>query len=390
MSDEDNEKREQVGDQITDGREVLRNRTTIPTGLIAESVALGRGQDTTVLDAMGAPRLDFSHGNNLLGHADFAITHAIKSQMDVFVQAGPLGTSIMRIQIEYIKRLTQLLLEETRLEDPVCHFTASPEEALRILLDLHPDSLVGIVEGQKTPPGMAGRVTRLSRDTEVMRQQISFDHQVGLLVVEPVHLDGYALPAEYLFLLNKWAKRGNAIVIVDESESGLYRCDGMLAQTVHENLTSDYTVLAGGGGLPLGSIVGERAAMASLVVTQGTFALHPLAAAAGLVTLGAMDQNLRDVVRVRGEKMALELESLVEQHPEHLLSTQGFGLLWGLDFTTPEVAAQVRRMAWVGGVWVAHPPGNPCSLSLMPSLAITDDEIHMAVDALHNALELVV
>jgi glutamate-1-semialdehyde 2,1-aminomutase len=140
---------------------------------------------------------------------------------------------------------------------------------------------------------------------------------VAAVIVEPVMGNmGCVPPAEgFLEALRERCTRAGAILIFDEVMTGFRVARGGAAERF--GVTPDLVTLGkiAGGGVPLAAFGGQwslmqQVAPAGPVYQAGTYAAHPLAVAAGLATLEAIDQapDLYDGLETRGARLQRGLE----------------------------------------------------------------------------------
>ena len=133
--------------------------------------------------------------------------------------------------------------------------------------------------------------------------------KVAAVIVEPVHGNmGCVPPAPgFLQFLRDVCTEHGAVLIFDEVMTGFRVSRGGAAERY--GVTPDLITLGKivGGGLPLAAFGGNRSLMKLVapegpVYQAGTFAAHPLAIAAGLAMLDAIDANveLYNILEARG------------------------------------------------------------------------------------------
>jgi ornithine--oxo-acid transaminase len=177
---------------------------------------------------------------------------------------------------------------------------------------------------------------------------------VAAFVVEPVQGKGVNLPpADYLLGAQALCRAAGALFVCDEVQTGLGRTGRFLALE-HWGLQPDIVCLAkalSGGLIPIGAVLVSRAAfervfdgMERAVRHGSTFGGNDLAAAAGLATLRALEQ---EGLVERSERMGallLELtQPLIERHAI-VRDVRGLGLMWAIEFGPPE--GRSARAAW--------------------------------------------
>jgi glutamate-1-semialdehyde 2,1-aminomutase len=152
-------------------------------------------------------------------------------------------------------------------------------------------------------------------DPEALDRALS-EREPAAILCEPYPANmGLVPPAEgFLRLLRERADQSGALLVFDEVISGFRVARGGAQE--REHVLPDLTVLGKviGGGLPAAAYAGrrelmERVAPAGDVYQAGTLSGNPLATAAGLATLGLLDQRAYEHLgRLTGD-LARGLES---------------------------------------------------------------------------------
>jgi glutamate-1-semialdehyde 2,1-aminomutase len=142
--------------------------------------------------------------------------------------------------------------------------------------------------------------------------------RVAAVIVEPVMGNMGCVPPKNGFLegLRERCTRSGALLIFDEVMTGFRVARGGAADRYH--VTPDLVTLGkiAGGGLPLAAFGGQWSLMQQIapagpVYQAGTYAAHPLAIAAGLAVLDAIDAtpDLYDSLEARGQRLQAGLEA---------------------------------------------------------------------------------
>lgn len=231
-------------------------------------------------------------------------------------------------------------------------------------------------------------------------QQLADAHgsQLACLVTEP-YLGGggsYHPQPEYLQLLERFCRKHDLLLILDEIQSNFGRTGPMYAFT-HYGITPDIVCLGKGlgNGVPVAAAVGRADVFAALKHGEGsdTYSANPLAVAGVLATLDLFESE--DVI-ARGQA----LSGVIEQGLLRLRETsvignvRGEGCVWGIEcqslgqHTSQEVAnlcvsacyegdSQGRRIHLLGPL-----AGNVLRIS--PPLVMPCEEAEAHFDAMHE------
>ncbi len=181
--------------------------------------------------------------------------------------------------------------------------------------------------GTPTSPGVpkevvANTLTAEFNDLEAVRSLFK-DHpgQIGAIIVEPICGNAGVIPPQRGFLqgLAELTSSEGAVLIFDEVMTG-FRVGPSGAQGLY-GIRPDLTTFGKiiGGGLPIGAIGGRSEIMKQLapvgpVYQAGTLSGNPLAVAAGLATLRALDKEVYDKL----ENMAGRLEQGIKANLSQL------------------------------------------------------------------------
>jgi glutamate-1-semialdehyde 2,1-aminomutase len=279
-----------------------------------------RGAGAYLWDADGKRYIDYvgSWGPAILGHAHPAVVRAV-------VEAAPKGLSFgapTEAEIEMAEKLCRLVpsIELVRL---VSSGTEATMSALRLARGFtgrsaivkfegcyhgHADSLLvkagsgALTFGQPSsagvPPAIAGETVVLPyNDLDAVETAFKADGaRIACIIVEPVAGNmNLVMPRPgFLAGLRAICDRYGAVLIFDEVMTG-FRVHPRGAQGLF-GVTPDLTTLGKviGGGMPVGAFGGRRAIMEKIaplgpVYQAGTLSGNPVAVAAGLATLEAIE-----------------------------------------------------------------------------------------------------
>jgi glutamate-1-semialdehyde 2,1-aminomutase len=229
--------------------------------------------------------------------------------------------------------------------------------------------------------------------------------QIAAIIVEPIVGNaGCILPVDgYLAGLRATTRREGALFIVDEVMTGFRVALGGACELY--GLDPDLVTLGKivGGGLPVGVLGGKRECMNQLaplgpVYQAGTLSGNPLAMAAGLTTIGYLEENAREVYP-RLEAMTKTLaEGVAHQAAQAQipLMTNRVGSMWTWFFTDGRVtnyeqAAQsdtaafgrFHRAMLDQGIWL---PPSQFEAAFM-SAAHSDADVQATIAAARKALQ---
>ncbi|MFB7719662.1 aspartate aminotransferase family protein [Nocardia sp. NPDC056100] len=240
---------------------------------------------------------------------------------------------------------------------------------------------------------LGGAVHVDPEDAEAVARVLA-ETEVAALIFEPVQGENgvTALDPE---ILERWcddAKAAGAFVIADEIQVGLRRC-GERSIALAAGLPVDAVLLGkalGGGIVPVSALVCSEELYAPLaadpVLHTATFSGHPLSTSAVIPALTAIEEHIADGVRISAE-MAAGLAGIVGDHDTVVTDVRGRGLLWGIDFHTPEFAGEVQVGLAQRGLVVSTCLSRPEVLRLIPPIVATSADVAQALFLLRGSIE---
>ena len=203
-------------------------------------------------------------------------------------------------------------------------------------------------------------------------------HDVCAVMMELVQGEGGVLPLdkEYVSKVAELCAQRDWLLLVDEVQTGVGRTGSLFAFQQY-GIQPDVVSFAKGiaGGLPFGGIMANE--KCSGVFTPGTHATtfggNPIAAAAAITVLDALDEDMLAQVQEKGEYLREQIEAL---DLPCLGKTRGMGLMIGIevkgDKTNKELAAKLIEN---GLLCLTAGPG----LRLLPPLTITKEEMDKGI-----------
>ncbi|MDP2958985.1 MAG: aspartate aminotransferase family protein [Longimicrobiales bacterium] len=225
---------------------------------------------------------------------------------------------------------------------------------------------------------------------------------IGAVLVEPVQ--GRAgvrvAPEGFMAGLSSLAHRAGAVVIADEIFTGMGRCGAFYASE-RVGLEPDLVCLgkALGGGLPLSACLGRPEVMEAWPESTGeaihtsTFLGHPLACAAGLAVLEAMEaEDIAGRAEALGRRLTEGLCAALEG-ADGVAEIRSLGLMLGIELARGAAfepiggaAARAARAALAEGVLVLPAGEHGHVLELTPPVDLTDEQCGFAVEVVARAV----
>jgi acetylornithine aminotransferase len=362
---------------------------------------LVRGEGCYVWDADGTRYLDLLGGLavNSLGHAHPLLTSAITAQLATlghisnFFASGP--------QIALAERLIDLVGGSGARVFLTNSGAEANEAAFKMARRTGRSKIVAAAGGfhgrtmgalaltgkpsiraafEPMPPGV---VHVPYGDAGALADAVDVD--TAAVVLEPIQGEaGVRMPpAGYLAAAREITNRHGALLVLDEVQTGIGRTGEWFAFHRTGIVPDVVTVAKGlGGGFPIGACIGVGPAADLLGPgSHGTtFGGNPVAAAAGLAVLHAIE---RDDLLANVRRVGALIQTNIPAHPL-LAGVRGVGLLLAIELAEP-VADEVVRAALEAGFIVNAVA--PAAIRLAPPLILTDHQAQEFLAALPGILD---
>lgn len=214
------------------------------------------------------------------------------------------------------------------------------------------------------------------------------------LWIEPIQGEaGVYIPQEgYLKAAEKFCKKNNVLLMMDEIQTGIARTGKMLASE-YENVRPDLLILGkalSGGVLPISLVLADDEVM--LVIKPGehgsTFGGNPLAAVVCVEALQVIkDEKLTENAAKLGVVFRDRVNALISKH-NVLKLVRGKGLLNAIvinDSPESETAWNLCLKFAENGLLAKPTHGN--IIRLAPPLVITEEQVHECVDIIEKSVK---
>jgi acetylornithine aminotransferase len=213
--------------------------------------------------------------------------------------------------------------------------------------------------------------------------------ETAAVVLEPLQGEAGVLSpgTAYLQVAREVTRQHGALLILDEVQTGIGRTGSWFAFQQAGVVPDAVTVAKGlGGGVPIGALIafGDAAHLLTAGQHGSTFGGNPLASAAGLAVIDAIEsQGLLGHARAAGQHLADTVLAL--GHPL-VTGVRGAGLLRAITLAR-DVAPQLAAAARTAGFIVN--PVAPDAIRLAPPLVVTTDQLDEFVSALPALLDAI-
>jgi len=242
------------------------------------------------------------------------------------------------------------------------------------------------------PSGAAAAARAIS----VIDKQVGAGN-VACVVIEPIQGEGgFIEPAPgFLPAISEYCQANGIVFVADEIQTGFARTGDRFACD-HEGVVPDLITTAKGiaGGLPLAAVTGRAEIMDAAHVggLGGTYGGNPVACAAGLAAIGAMEsEDLAGRARAIGDTLAGRLRELAEQFPV-IGDVRGRGAMVAVELVrpgttepNPEATVAVNKACHAAGLVTLTCGTYGNVLRFLPPLVIGDALLKEGLDILADA-----
>ena len=236
-----------------------------------------------------------------------------------------------------------------------------------------------------------------ARTIEYLEQRIGAA-DLAAIIAEPIQGEGgFVVPApDYLTALQDWATEHGVVFIADEIQSGLGRTGTWFASELF-GLVPDLVLTAKGiaDGLPLAGITGRAEIMDSALPggLGGTFSGNPVSIAAAHAVFDVLETGEPFAEAARIERALLTgLRELARDYAS-IGDIRGHGAMIAFELTEPGsttplagLASEIAAAAAAQGILLLTAGSYSNVIRFLPSLAVTDAQIEVALGVIGDAL----
>ncbi len=380
--------------------QTLENQHT--SGVYAKrELTIVRGEGATLYDEDGNAYIDCVGGQGAanLGHAHPKVVAAINEQAGKIISVPEMFYNDTRAAL--LEKLTSLApegmdraflsnsgTEAVEAAFKFARFSAKRTEIIATMRGFHGRSMGALSatwnKKYRAPfqPLIPGIKHVPYNKLEKLEEAI--DENTAAVILEAVQGEGGVHPgdAEYLIGAQKLCNERGALLIMDEIQTGFGRTGKMFAID-HYDLKPDIMTVAKSmaGGFPMGAtLLGENVAELDKGIHGSTFGGNPLAAAASLAALNALEEEkLPERAAELGEYLLGELKKI---ESPLIRGVRGMGLMIGIDIKK-KVAPYLRALTERG---ILALPAGMTVLRLLPPLVIEKEQLDEVVSVLKEVL----
>jgi acetylornithine aminotransferase len=369
-----------------------------------------RGEGAWLIDDQGQRYLDALSGIGVcsLGHAHAKLADAIADQAHTLIHTANI------VELPLQERLGDELADISGLEQAfIANSGAEAIECALKLARLHghrrgtdrPAVLVAehafhgrtlaALSASGNPaiqagyePLVEGFVRVPYGDVAAAREALQAHPEIAAVLVESIQGEGGVRvpPDDYLPGLRQLCNENDALLMLDEIQSGLCRTGRWFAHHHHQGLRPDVLTLAKalGNGVPIGAcLAGARVAELMQPGSHGTtFGGNPLACRAALTVLETMRaERIAERAEVAGQRLIDALRRGLDGLPA-VVDIRGRGLMVGVELDRD--CAELKHDALAEKVIINVTRGR--TVRLLPPLIVTDDEIDRIAEVVVGAI----
>ena len=211
-----------------------------------------------------------------------------------------------------------------------------------------------------------------------------FDEEICCVIIEGIQgVGGINIPdAEFLQHLEKRCNENNSILILDEVQSGYGRTGKFFAHQ-HANIKPHIITMAKGmgNGFPVGGLLISPTIEAQKEMLGTTFGGNYLACAAAISVLNVLEkEHLIENALVLGDYLKEAFLNIPQ-----IKEVRGLGLMIGIELDQP--CTEIRNTLLSEYKIFTGSSSNKNTLRILPSLAVTIEEIDQFIHALKNILK---
>jgi acetylornithine/succinyldiaminopimelate/putrescine aminotransferase len=383
--------------------ELVGQTSPFPLGLEVE-----KAEGIYIYATNGKKYLDMISGIAVsnLGHGNKNIIKAVQDQAQKYMHTMVYGEHIQSPQIEFAKKLTDLLPENLN----GVFYVNSGSEAVEGAMKLS-KRYTGRYEIIACRNGYHGNThgSQSLMDNEYLSQAyrpfvpgirfIEYDNieslefitkKTAAVITETIQGDiGIKIARqEFMQALREKCDETGTLLVFDEIQTGFGRT-GKLFAFEHYNIIPDILLVAKamGGGMPTGALIADRRLLQVFTNNPilgyiSTFGGHPVSLAAAVAALDELTE--KNIINSIQKKEKLFLKYLKHSAIKEIRYK---GLFFAVDLGDTDFVKRVINSAYENGVLMDWFLYNDSAFRLAPPLIIEEEEIKSACDIIVDAIE---
>lgn len=236
-----------------------------------------------------------------------------------------------------------------------------------------------------------------ARTIESLESQIGANN-LAAVIMEPIQGEGgFIVPAEgFLAKVVEWCKANDVLFIADEVQTGFVRTGSWFASEA-EGIEPDLITLAKGiaGGMPLSAVTGRAEVMDAVHAggLGGTYGGNPVAVAAGIASLEAMEEEGMAAKATRIGEIITEHFTRIQKDDARIGDIRGRGAMMAVEMVDPatkeplpklvnDIAVEARKQGVI--TLTAGTYGNV--LRFLPPVIIGEDLLQEGLSVITDIL----
>lgn len=378
--------------------------------LFSRNICFTHGKGSTLYDTDGKSYTDFLAGIavNCLGYGDKNLSKVISRQSKKVIHISNVFYNLPQTQ------LTQKLTSLSGMQKVfICNSGAEANEAaIKLVRKHHNSKQTGKYKILTAINSFHGRTLATATATGQCKYSEPFcplpegflhiplndcialknafeDTQIAAVMLETIQGEGGVISAtsEYLTLARELTKQSGAHLIIDEVQTGVYRCGEMLSINNFDIKPDIVTLAKGlGGGMPIGAMLasGEISNAFELGDHGTTFGGNPICCAAAVEVLTRLSSDsFKQKIKTTSEYFFDKLNTLLKHNFVEKIC--GSGLLLGVKLSSEINGKEIVKQMLSYG-YIINCAGNN-TLRFAPPFIITKNEIDKMVDTLKQVLD---
>ncbi len=366
-----------------------------------------RAEGIYMYDRTGKSYIDLISGVSVsnLGHLHPEVVKAVKDQADKYMHLMVYGEYVQTPQVEFAKKLSDLLPEKLNST----YFVNSGSEAIEGALKLakrytgrleivsFKNAYHGSTHGALSVMGneeFKNSFRPLLPDIKFIdfnskEDLVQITDKTACVLVEPVQGEGgIRLPdSGYLKKLREKCDDHGVLLIFDEIQTGFGRTGSLFAFQKYGVIPDIFTIAKGmGGGMPIGAFVSSNEIMSSFKTNPilghiTTFGGHPVSCAAAKTSLDILtSEGFINEVEQKGKLFRKYLD-----RPE-IKEIRGVGLFMAVELLDFKQVKKVIDIAVSKGLVTDWFLFHDSAFRIAPPLTITNEQIKEACDILNESI----